>query len=68
MPMYNFVCRTCDKLFERKLRMSQAGETQECPTCGGTNTRKSIASIAIGGMNRSAAPVISAPPTRSPFT
>ena len=68
MPIYTFVCHDCEEPFERKLRMSQSGETQECPTCGSLETRKSIGSIAIGGINRSTAPAISAPPRRSPFT
>ncbi len=68
MPMYNFVCRECEQPFERKLRMSQSGDTQECPTCGSMNTRKSIGTIAIGGISRSPAPAVSAQPVRSPFT
>lgn len=68
MPMYTFVCRDCEQPFEKKLRMSQSGDPQECPVCGSAETRKSIGAIAIGGTNRSAAPAVSAPPTRSPFT
>ena len=68
MPMYTFVCRECEQPFERKLRMSQSSDTQECSACGSMNTRKSIGTIAIGGISRSAAPAISAPPTISPFT
>lgn len=68
MPMYTFVCRECERPFERKLRMSHASDTQACPACGSLNTRKSIGSIAIGGISRSAAPAISAQPARSPFT
>lgn len=67
MPMYTFVCRNCEQPFERKLRMSQSSETQNCPDCGSMNTRKSIGAIAIGGA-RTAAPAISAPPPSSPFT
>ncbi|NCF69892.1 MAG: zinc ribbon domain-containing protein [Chloroflexi bacterium] len=68
MPMYTFVCRECAQPFERKLRMSQSSDTQECPACGSMNTRKSIGTIAIAGISRSAAPAFSAQPTRSPFT
>ena len=65
MPMYTFVCRQCAQPFERKLRMSQSSDTQACPTCGSTNTRKSIGTIAIGGGSRAA---VSMPPVQSPFT
>jgi putative FmdB family regulatory protein len=68
MPMYSFVCRECEQNFERKLRMSQSGDTQECPTCGSKDTRKTIGSIAINGVSRSAGSSISAPPISSPFT
>ena len=68
MPMYTYVCRKCEQSFERKLRMSQSSDTQECPACGSMDTRKSIGKIAIGGISRSAAPAISAQPAGSPFT
>jgi putative FmdB family regulatory protein len=68
MPMYTFVCRDCEQPFERKLRMSQSGETQECPACGSMETRKSIGSVAIGGISRSTTRTVSAQPASSPFT
>ena len=68
MPMYTFVCRECAQPFERKLRMSQSSDPQACAACGSMNTRKSISTIAIGGVSRSTAPAISAQPMRSPFT
>lgn len=68
MPMYTYVCRDCVQPFERKLRMSQAGDSQACPTCGSMNTRKTIGKVAVGGISRSAAPAISVPPAGSPFT
>lgn len=68
MPMYTFVCRECEQPFEKKLRMSQSGETQTCPACGSTDTRKSIGAIAIGGSSRSAGRAASAPPVSSPFS
>lgn len=68
MPMYTFVCRECEQPFERKLRMSQASDTQECPTCGSMDTRKSIGAIAIGGGGRSVDTAVSMPPVSSPFT
>ena len=68
MPMYTFVCRSCEQPFERKLRMSQSSETQDCPACGSLDTRKSIGVVAVGGVSRSAAPAFSPPPSSSPFT
>ena len=68
MPKYQYACQTCGQGFEKKLRMSQASETQSCPDCGGTDTRKVLGTIAIGGASRSSAPVMSAPPVSSPFS
>ena len=68
MPMYTFVCYDCEQPIERKLRMSQSGEMQECPACGSTETRKTLGSVAIGGIKRSTTSTASAPPSRSPFT
>lgn len=68
MPMYTFVCRQCGQPFERKLRMSQSGDAQECPACGSISTRKSIGAIAVGGGSRSVDTIMSTPPAHSPFT
>ncbi len=69
MPMYNFVCRDCGQTFDVKLRMSQAGDPQTCPVCGGGDTRKRIGAVAsVGGSARSAALAVSAPPVSSPFS
>ncbi|PIE81279.1 MAG: FmdB family transcriptional regulator [Chloroflexi bacterium] len=68
MPMYTFVCRSCEQPFERKLRMSQSSETQDCPHCGSMDTRKSIGAVAIGSASPATAPANSAPLPSSPFT
>ena len=69
MPMYDFACRECGQVFEKKLRMSQSSDPQICPTCGSGETRRHMsASFAMGGGAGSAAPVMSAPPPSSPFT
>lgn len=69
MPMYSFVCQGCGQAFDKKLRMSQASDPQDCPACGSGETRKRIGAVAsVGGGARSAAPVVSAPPVSSPFS
>jgi len=67
MPMYSFVCHDCGQPFDKKLRMSQSSEAQECPACGSQHTRKSIGAVAVGGTARSSAPVSVRPPS-SPFS
>jgi putative FmdB family regulatory protein len=67
MPMYSFVCHECGQPFDKKLRMSQSGDVQECPACGSNNTRKSIGAVAVGGVTRSSVP-LSVRPSSSPFS
>jgi putative FmdB family regulatory protein len=41
MPVYEFVCRDCQKPFEIIRPISQASSEVKCPSCGSTNvTRK----------------------------
>ncbi|MCP5096731.1 MAG: zinc ribbon domain-containing protein [Chloroflexi bacterium] len=68
MPMYEFACRECEHPFEKRLRMSQSGDPQNCPSCGSEDTRRRIGTaVAVGGV-RTTAPAFSAPPASSPFT
>lgn len=68
MPMYDFACRECEQVFEKRLRMSQASDPQTCPGCGSSDTRRHMsASFAVGG-GSSLSRTVSAPPPSSPFT
>lgn len=66
MPMYQYACEECGQEFERRLRMSQSGETQACPHCGSRETRKRIGAFAVGGGNSAPQRSVSAP--SSPFS
>jgi putative FmdB family regulatory protein len=69
MPMYSFVCQECGRPFEKKLRMSEAGDAQACPSCGSGDTRKSIGAVAVGGFSRSSSMALPVQqPARSPFS
>lgn len=39
MPLYEYQCRECNQSFEKLERVS-AESTRDCPSCGGTATRK----------------------------
>ncbi len=67
MPMYLYACRECGHDFDKQLRMSEAGEPQACPHCGGQETRKRIGAVALSGGATRPAPAVAAPAT-SPFT
>ncbi len=66
MPTYQYTCKCCGVNFEKRLRMSQASQTQCCPQCGGEDTRKRLGAIAVTGTT-STGTVAAAPPS-SPFT
>jgi len=66
MPMYQYTCKCCGMNFEKRLRMSQASQTQCCPECGSQDTRKRLGAIAVTGAT--ATTTVSAAPARSPFT
>lgn len=66
MPMYQYACRDCGQAFEKRLRMSQASDVQNCPSCGSQETRKRISAVAVGGTARTMTRV--APPPASPFS
>lgn len=69
MPMYDFACRDCRQVFEKKLKMSESSDAQICPTCGSGDTRRHLSSaIAIGGGGSSVAPAMATRPPSSPFT
>ena len=66
MPMYQYACRECGHEFEKRLRMSESGDTQSCPGCGSMETRKRIGAFAVSGGDT--APQRSVPPPTSPFS
>ena len=43
MPLYDYVCQTCNAEFELLVRSS---DTPTCPSCGGVDLRKQVAKIA----------------------
>ena len=66
MSMYQYACQECGQDFEKRLRMSQSGETQACPSCGSMDTRKRIGAFAVSG--GSSGPQQSVRPQSSPFS
>lgn len=68
MPMYDFACRECGQVFEKKLRMSQSSDPQVCPSCGSGDTRRHMSSAFAVGGGGSVSRAVSAPPPSSPFS
>ncbi len=56
MPLYEYVCRGCERRFERYVRTW--GEPAACPACAGVDVEKQLSTFAFvfaGGASRAAA-------------
>ena len=62
MPLYEYLCRTCDTRFEARREMSAAGDPMPCPA-GHDDTRRLLSAFAVGGKAQAvaSAPAPSAP-------
>jgi len=59
MPLYEFSCSACGRVFQELRPVNADLTTVKCPYCGADNPRKKLGSFAIGG--GSAADSFSAP-------
>jgi putative FmdB family regulatory protein len=46
MPIFEFVCKSCDRLFEELLRSASLVDQVACPNCGSPQVRKKISTFA----------------------
>jgi putative FmdB family regulatory protein len=46
MPMFEFVCNSCNRPFEELLRSASLVDQVTCPTCGSRQVRKKISTFA----------------------
>lgn len=57
MPLYEFECAQCGKVFEELVRMGSTGEGLACPVCNGSQVRKLMSTCygrtSDGGATRS---------------
>ena len=52
MPVYEFVCNECEKMFEELVMRKD--EVIECPSCGSRDARKLMSTFAVAGSARKA--------------
>ena len=45
MPIYEYRCRKCGKIFEKIQKVNEGGESLRCPYCGGQKPEKVISSF-----------------------
>lgn len=49
MPLYAYQCQTCDDTFEMRRSFAEASLATACPTCDGSQTKKLLSRINMGG-------------------
>lgn len=49
MPIYEYVCQTCNSKFEKLVRSMNAEQNIACPKCGGKKVGRQFSSFAVGG-------------------
>jgi putative FmdB family regulatory protein len=59
MPIYEYRCRKCGKLFEKIQKVAEGGDSLKCPYCGGQTPEKVLSrfSSSKGSESSSCAPV-----------
>ena len=45
MPIYEYRCRKCGKLFEKIQKVGEGGDSLKCPYCGGKKPEKVLSSF-----------------------
>jgi putative FmdB family regulatory protein len=45
MPIYEYRCRKCGKIFEKIQKVNEGGESLKCPYCGGQKPEKVLSSF-----------------------
>jgi putative FmdB family regulatory protein len=53
MPIYEYRCRKCEKVFERFQRIGEGGDKLVCPYCGEKKPEKLISSFSSKGSESS---------------
>jgi putative FmdB family regulatory protein len=61
MPLYEYRCPDCTRLFEKLVPFVDDGREVECPTCGAQASKLLSTFAAIGGAGGSAASAPAAP-------
>lgn len=50
MPIYEYVCKSCNKKFDQLVRTMSSGEDDKvtCPECGSKKTARALSVFAVG--------------------
>lgn len=53
MPLYEYLCRTCDERFEVLQRVGEGPESVRCPECGAREVTRQLSTFAAGASGSS---------------
>lgn len=69
MPLFEYRCSTCSKLFESYKRPSEVEKSETCPDCGGKAVKVEISLVGAAGSGGAASkpPQCGGGSHRSPF-
>ncbi len=48
MPIYEYVCESCNKKFDHLARTMSGDHKTSCPECGSVNTARTLSVFAVG--------------------
>jgi putative FmdB family regulatory protein len=70
MPLYEYRCGACSRIFESYTRLSEEGKRPACPACGGNSEKVGISlfsAVGATGGTRPGNPACGGGSRRSPF-
>lgn len=50
MPIYEFKCNTCERVFDELVPMNTEGDLLKCPNCSSVGARRLISAFAAHGL------------------
>jgi putative FmdB family regulatory protein len=71
MPLYEYRCGACARVFEAYTRLSDDGKNATCPVCGGNSEKIGVSLFSAGGSGEGSGQGVSTcagRPRRSPFS
>lgn len=51
MPIYEFKCKSCERVFDELVPMNTEGDSLKCPKCGSVGARRLVSAFAAHGLD-----------------